>query len=336
MPEPYSERPAEWGADLADSLPLSLALLADCTGEQGALTSDAESTTAWRLHRQFAETVLCPLDAASPLALEWYEVQSWLDEQTLGELGLFTSCIRRIRDFEQLLKAALDEKNTTRPRHVSPAMWSQWDIETVVSLCMVAGQPGPEILGRFADHLLDLKFKLYCLLEVDLPIYTDAINKWGLEADDVKSTPQGFAVRLSEEVTLILKSRAVWESVMNAVYWLESGRDIPSVSETDDLGITFKSKTGKFFPWVADQAQWSSLGTFKPLVDNIDLLRMSEVHRFSRVRANFTKQTLEPIERCVELLNRILTYVFDHLVAVIALRRTVSYDAESKTSMTLS
>jgi len=214
-------------------------------------------------------------------------------------------------------------------------MWGHRDIETLISLCVVAGNPQPHLLRRFVDHLLDLKFKLYCLLEVDVPAYAAAIRGWGLQADDVSATPQGFVARLSEEVTLVVKSRAVWESVMNAVYWYATGRTAPTVKVTDEWGVTFKSKTARFFPWVQNYKAWESLATFEPLVDALEQLRTPEIHLLSRVRADFTQLQLRPIDPCAELLNRVLRYVFDHLVGVIALRREPSYDAAAGTGMSM-
>ena len=324
-----------WGGSLAESRPLALALLASCLGEEDTPDDRWELATSWRLHEQFAAELICPLDAATPLSLEWYTVQSWIDQHTLGGPGPLVSCIRRIREFEGLLRAALAEDDPSRRRHVTPGLWGRWDIETLVSLCAAAREPQPELLRRFADHLLDLKFKLYCLLEVDVPAYAAAIRTWGFQADDVASTPQGFAARLSEEVTLIIKSRAVWESVMDAVYWYATGRQTPMVAMTDASGEKFKSKTARFFPWVIGQPEWAALSTFKPLVDDLDQLRTPEVHKLSRVRADFTNLVLRPIDQCVELLRRVLGYVFDHIAAVIALRRVPSYDASAGSGITM-
>lgn len=282
------------------------------------------------------QELICPLDAAAPLSLDWYTVQSWIDQHTLGRPGTLASCIRRVREFEGLLRAALAEGDPSRRRHVTPDLWGRWDIETLVSLCAAARDPRPELPRRFADHLLDLKFKLYCLLEVDVPAYAAAIRTWGFQADDVASTPQGFAARLSEEVTLIIKSRAVWESVMNAVYWYATGRQTPTVTVTEAGGEKFKSKTAMFFRWVIGQPEWASLSTFKPLVDDLEHLRTPEVHKLSRVRADFTNLVLRPIDRCIELLRSVLRYVFDHIAAVIALRRGASYDASARSGITMS
>jgi hypothetical protein len=335
VPFPYRGQPAAWGRSRAGSLPLALALLADCLGEDATADDSWEDTASWRLHEQFAGDIIWPLDAAAPLALEWYAVQSWIDQHTLGEPGPLTGCITRIRDFEALLRAALAEDDLSRPRHVDPGLWGQWDIEMLVSLCAARRDPPSGTLRPFADHLLDLKFKLYCLLEVDLPAYAAAIRRWGLEPGDVTATPQGFAARLSEEVTLIIKSRAVWESVMNAVCWYATGRQARTVKAVAASGASFASKTGKFFPWVAAQPQWASLATFEPLVTALDQLRTPEVHNLSRVRADFTRLVLRPVGQCVELLQRVLRYVFDHLTTVIALGRAPCYDASAGNSVTM-
>ena len=107
-------------------------------------------------------------------------MQAWIDQHTLGEPGPLTGCITRIRDFEALMRAALAEDDPSRPRH-DPGLWAQWDLEMLVSLCAARCDPPPGTLRPFADHLLDLKFKLYCLLEVDLPAYAAAIRQWGLK-----------------------------------------------------------------------------------------------------------------------------------------------------------
>ena len=335
MPFPYRGQAVAWGGSRPAALPLALALLAACLGEDATADDCWGCTTSWRLHEQFAEDVIAPQDAATPLELDWHAVQSWIDQHTLGKPGPLADCITRIRGFEALLRAALAQDDPSRSRHIDPGVWGEWDIEGLVSLCAARRDLPPGTLRPFADHLLDLKFKLYCLLEVDVPAYAAAIRGWGLEPSDVAATPQGFAARLSEEVTLIIKSRAVWESVMNAVCWYATGRRARTVKQTAASGASFASKTGKFFPWVATQPQWASLATFEPLVTALDNLRTPEVHDLSRARADFTGLVLRPIGQCVELLQCVLRYVFAHITAVIALGRAPRYDAPAGTGVTM-
>lgn len=56
------------GPEPGRSLPL--ALLAACLGEEATEDDRWEATTSWRLHEQFAEDIIRPLNAAAPLALE--------------------------------------------------------------------------------------------------------------------------------------------------------------------------------------------------------------------------------------------------------------------------
>jgi hypothetical protein len=119
-PFPYRGQAVTWGGSRAGSLPLALAVLAACLGEDATADDCWAATTSWRLHEQFAEDIIRPMDAVAPLELEWYTVQSWIDQHTLGEPGPLTGCIRRIRGFEVLLRAALAEDDLARPRHVTP------------------------------------------------------------------------------------------------------------------------------------------------------------------------------------------------------------------------
>lgn len=50
--------------------------LAACLGKEATADDRWTDTTSWRLHEQFAEDLIRPLDAAVPLALEWDTAQS--------------------------------------------------------------------------------------------------------------------------------------------------------------------------------------------------------------------------------------------------------------------
>lgn len=341
IPDMYASRPFKWGGSLGDAEPLAVALLTDClrfaeTGLDGPVSEgDSGQDLISRLHQQFAEEFICPTDPDSPFSIGWLEVLEWLDGHIYGQPGTLTVFFKRIRDFESLLLAAFDDGGDLRKHRVSRGIWDTWNIEAFAELCLINGQLSGKRLQRFVDHFLDLKFKLYMLAEVDVPTYASAKEMWGLDRDHPGNTPHGFTAQLSEEVTLIVKSRAIWESIMNLVYWYVTGKEIPGVQAVDEDGVSYKSKQKKFFPWVVEQPLWTSLGTFEPLVSKLDQLRTSEVHRFSRVRSNFTQMTLEPIEQCVELVNTVLTYVLDQFVAAIALRSSAIYDVAKKTQITL-
>ena len=342
VPDSVSGRFMSWGGTVDEALPLALALLTDsmrlaARAEAASTGPAAESVddTAMRLQRKFADEVLCPIYPQMPLRLPWYDVQAWIDEHAPLESGEAMKCIRRIREFENLLGAALNKSDTSRARRVPPELWEHWNIEGLAETCIASGNLQGRHLRQFFDHLMDLKFKLYCLVEVDIPAYADAVEKAGLDENNPGATPQGLATRLSEEVTLIVKSRAVWESVMNVAYRHATGRELTDIAAIDEQGEKFRSKAKRFFPAIAEYELWAPLGTFEPVVERLNNLRTPEIHYLSRVRANFTNAVLQPIDQCVELVNLVLTYVFDHFIAAIAVRSPISYDVVARTPISL-
>jgi hypothetical protein len=341
IPDRYSAAHFKWGCSSEEAEPLAAVLLADClrlahTGsDHPAAEKYSGQDLVVRLQNKFAEEFVCAANLNTKFSIDWLEVLAWLDDQIHGEVGPLEGYFRRIRDFESILRAAFDDGGDSRSHRIARDIWDVWNIDAFAELCLSSGQLSGRRLQRFINHFLDLKFKLYMLAEVDVPTYAKAKEMWGLDRSRPGDTPHGFATQLSEEVTLIVKSRAIWESIMNLVYWYATGKEIPGVRVVDEDGVSYKSKQKKFFPWVAKQPLWSSLGTFEPLVSRLDQLRTSEVHKFSRVRSNFTQTTLEPIDQCTELVNTVLTYILDQFVAAIALRCFARYDVTNGTSITL-
>jgi hypothetical protein len=341
IPDEYASRPFQWGGSITDAEPLAVAILADCLRISEVDSPEASSgggssrDLVSSLRQKFAEEFICTADPDEVFSVDWLEVLAWMDVQVHGELGAVAALFTRIRNFDNLLRAAFEDGGSSRVHRVSREIWEAWNVEAFAQLCLVNSKLTGKQLRRFIDHFIDLKFKLYMLAEVDVPTYASAKQKWGLDRDHPDATPHGFAKQLSEEVTLIVKSRAIWESIMNLVYWYATGAELSGVQAVDEDGVSYKSKQKKFFPWVAEQPLWASLATFEPLVGKLDQLRASEIHRFSRVRSNFTQMTLDPIDQCVELVNTVLTYILDQFVAAIALRYSATYDASQKTPITL-
>jgi len=297
IPEAYEGQSFKWGGTLAESLPLAHAILSSCISTAYGY-EDGQAGSA--LSAEFAENVICALNPQHSLSIEWFEVQSWIDARLNKDKRCIAGSLYRTRELERLLRAALNERSNESSFHsVSPAIWARWNLEGLLSTCHIKQLVEGTHFFRFADHLMDLKFKLYCLLEVDIPLYADGIQKWHLNPDDLESTPQGFACRLSQEVTIIVKSRAIWQSVMSIVY-AYAGVTEPNPKTVEGLdGDQHKSEKEAFFSWVAGVPIWSSLETFRPIVQALDDLRTPEIHKLSRTRGDFTKQVLAPIDRCL-------------------------------------
>jgi hypothetical protein len=347
IPETYIAKPFRWGSGLGEAEPLAAVLLTDCLNlaktSHGSPVSAGESIKdlVSRLHQKFAEEFICPADPKAAFSIDWLKILTWLDDQISDEElpdeqpRRLAGCFERIRDFDNLLLTAFDDGGDLRKHRVSREIWESWNIETFAELCLATGQLNGKRLQYVIDHFLDLKLKLYMLAEVDVPTYASAKEVWGLNRDRPGDTPHGFTTQLSEEVTLIVKSRAIWESIMDLVSRYVDGRETRKTKVVDEYGESYSSKKTKFFPWVAQQPLWTSLATFEPLVAKLDKLRTSEMHKYSRVRTDFTRMTLQPIEQCVELVNAVLTYVLDQFVAAIALRCSSTYDVVEKSQITL-
>jgi hypothetical protein len=331
MPEPYKEVQFTWGTDARGTRAAALAILASALNEESSQAID--QTRSWELHERFAVEVLARLDPAAPLLLDWLTVQEWADQILNGEPGELVRCIHRVREMERLLRVALDREATTRTRIVDPNLWAVWDIESCLNTCIARERYPMDRLPRFADHLLDIKFKLYCLLEVDMPLYGREIERTGVEVNRPNDTPQGFLTRLSADVTLTVKSRAIWESVMNAVYEAENDKALGSTKVVDESGVPFRSRTTRFFPWAREHPRWFALASFEPLVSELEEWRTPELHSLSRARAAFTRGEMKDIKPLLRLLNAVLHFVWDHLVTVVALDRAPEYDVTTQDGM---
>jgi hypothetical protein len=341
IPDMYASRSFKWGDSPADAEPLAAALLTDClnlaaAGPGGPFSAgESREDLVSRLQQKFAEEFICPADPDATFSIDWLEVLAWLDVQLHGEEpGVRAGFFQGIRDFDNLLLAAFDDGGDRRKHRVSREIWESWNISAFAELCLVSRQLSGDRLRRVVDHFLDLKLKLYMLAEVDVPAYASAKEMWGLNRDSPGDTPHGFTTQLSEEVTVIVKSRAIWESIMDLVSRYVDGRETPKAKVVDEDGESYSSKKNRFFPWVVKQPLWTSLATFEPLVVKLDQLRTAETHKLSRVRSDFTRMTLRPIEPCVDLVNAVLTYVLDQFVAAIALRCSSTYNVTEKTKIT--
>ncbi len=145
-------------------------------------------------------------------------------------------------------------------------------------------------LEKLAYILMDIKLQLY-LIEVDLGADNDLMYKIRGEPDSVEKEAHTQFIHLSFDQSLILKSRILWERVMNFVYYLETGKE---------LAIK-KGKKAKFFNFIND-TRWEYLEDFKEYVEWFDnRWRTPEAHKGSKLRARLLSGTMDNDE-----VNRIL------------------------------
>ena len=213
----------------------------------------------------------------------------------------------RIRQFERELAKA----STGLPSG-SGNPTAGWDIEDMALAFLSRRRYPPARVGKFASDLMDLKFKVFCITCVDLPAYSAQLRTVG-----VKSA-HGRLLALSFDATVAFKCRALWETAMNLIYHLETGKD------AEDLG---KKKSAKWWEWVRTQRRWRGLVRFHRLVERHDaMLRTPEAHKSSRLRAIFAanRSPLRHRTLAQQLLNQSIA-VWDHLSFVVSLNKGVTY-----------
>jgi hypothetical protein len=330
----YEGTPFSWGSSTRGERALALAVLVNCLGEEDRLAAGSPTVSA-ALHHDFADEVVGRLAASEPFDLPWVDVMRWLDlHLNRGEPGVLTRLSVVVPRFEAALLKALDLRvGDERRRYMDPGLWSEWNLDEFFHTAIAKRTFRIENLPRLIGCLMDVKFKLYCLLEVDLPAYAVATDYYGINEADPAASPHGLAIRLSSEATIIVKVRSIWESVMNAVFAAEGVRRPPSEKAIDPDGFTYRSKSKAFFKFVADRPQWSGLASFQTLIADLDNDRTPEVHLLSQLRGDFVAGQYRPLLRTLNPLNGMLHYVWDHLAALVFFDVGPIYDVTTGAGM---
>jgi hypothetical protein len=334
VPPQYQGSQFTWGSGSSGGQALALAVLANCLGEDHCL-AEGLPTMAAALHDRFATDVVAHCDPAEPLNLQWDQVLRWLDQHLNGgKPGALIRLCEGVDRFEGVISQALGRgPYDERRRYVDPDLWSRWNLSDFLHTAIAKRTFPLENLPRVMGSLMDVKFKLYCLFEVDLPTYAIAIEHYGLNETDTAATPHGLAIRLSSEATMIVKVRSIWESVMNAVFAAEGLKRPPNIKAVDPNGFSFGSKSRAFFKYVAARPQWSGLAGFRPLVESLEDDRTPEVHLLSQLRGDFVEGEYRPLRRILDPLNSMLFYVWDHLSAVVFFDVGPTYDVAAGTGV---
>jgi hypothetical protein len=174
----------------------------------------------------------------------------------------------RIDAFEDVIQAALRDKYAASPELITGILgelrsggWKPSAFEAA----FLKGEVYPQerLLGCLYK-IVDVKLQLYFLLEVDLPLYNSQVFDLGFKKDNANSTPHLFLRHLSIDQTIIVKSRILWERVMNFIYFLETGEDLERKVSGN------KSKRTLFFKFVESTQRWSFLRPYAAELDYFD------------------------------------------------------------------
>ncbi|MGD0353095.1 MAG: hypothetical protein ABSB38_06330 [Dehalococcoidia bacterium] len=167
-----------------------------------------------------------------------------------------------------------------------------------------------ERLPKLIAQLFDIKIQLFCIMELDIGLYNHLIYDLGFDKNSIDKCPYIALRKISLDQTMIVKSRILWERIMNFIYCLETGKD---------LGDR-KSKKTHFFQFI-ENTKWAYLEDYKQYIYRFDdKLRTSEVHEGSMLRKYFQQEllgTAHELERINGLVNIVMNAIWINLLSII-------------------
>jgi len=211
--------------------------------------------------------------------------------------------------FEKKLLDALNYKYRNEQMFIKEKMLSvhfvtTFNIEKMLDLYRKSKYP-QDRLEKYVYMLMDIKLQMY-LIETDLGADNTLMQIITPEKENDGKKAQIELIHLSFNQSLIFKSRALWERVMNLVYYLEKGKEINA-----------KSKKTKFFSFINNEEdesaiKWKFLSDYEDYVKWFDdAWRTPEAHGGSTLRASFsgTEMSNDDVNKILGL-NDIVANVF--------------------------
>jgi len=219
-----------------------------------------------------------------------------------------------IDEFEQRLLDALKFKYRGQPDgwiasriEISPV--TKIDIGKFRELYLAQNVYPVERLEKLVYLLMDVKIQLFYLVELDLGLYNYLIADQGFTPNNINKYPYVVLRKLSLDQNLIVKSRILWERVMNFIYFLETGKD---------LEVKNSSKKSRFFKFATTSDKWAFLEDYKSFIDWFDdSLRTPEVHKGSVLRRHFMTDTNVPDDKIAGLLNIVMNVFWPSLIEIL-------------------
>jgi hypothetical protein len=223
---------------------------------------------------------------------------------------------KTIRDFEEKLSEAVREKYREQNGDLSPQNQElflrsnsvlRFDILAFYEAYTQSDRP-QEYIGKLVHALFDIKLQMFYIGEVDMGLYNTVLYSRGYNPDN--PTPYASIKKLSLDQNVIVKSRILWERMINFASIYISGEEVKVSSG--------KSKKGKFAklvegtPWAFLKDYWKTLEWF----DNT--LRTPEVHSGSVLRKNLIHMDKEFDNSMLVLYNIAINLFYPNIMAITA------------------
>ncbi len=216
-----------------------------------------------------------------------------------------------IDEFEKGLREALQYKYRNEPQIVRESLVREsfvrvWNIDEFYALYLEKGIYPQERVNKLIYQLFDIKIEIFYIMELDVGLYNHLVYGAGFDKNKIDNLPYIILRKLSLDQTLIVKSRILWERVMNFIYYLETGKDLEG-----------RSKKTRFFRLIKN-TKWSYLERYKDYIEWFDdKLRTPEVHKGSFLRRLFQTGVTRYDQEMLKLLNIVSNAVWKNLLQII-------------------
>ena len=216
-----------------------------------------------------------------------------------------------INQFENKLLEALEFKYKSQPQQIKTSLIETsfvkgMNIKKFYELYLEKGVYPQERIEKLIYQLFDIKIEMFYIIELDIGLYNHLIYNIGFDNSNIDEFPYIALRKLSLDQTLIVKSRILWERVMNFIYYLETGKDLAR-----------KSKKTYFFNFIKS-TKWSYLEVYKNYIEWFDKrLRAPEVHKDSTLRKGFLTGSTPPPEKMLGVTNIVLNSIWTNLLQII-------------------
>ena len=223
-----------------------------------------------------------------------------------------------INKFENKLLEALEFKYKSLPEQIRASLIETsfvkvMDIGKFYDLYLGKSVYPQERIKRLIYQLFDIKVEMFYILELDIGLYNHLIYNIGFDNSNIDEFPYIALRKLSLDQTLIIKSRILWERVMNFIYYLETGEDLDKTIR----GSKKKSKKTHFFDFIKN-TKWSYLEEYKNYIEWFDnKLRTPEVHKGSILRKYFQIGLAAPDRKTLGLINIVNNSIWTNLLEII-------------------
>lgn len=214
-----------------------------------------------------------------------------------------------IDDFNNRLLSAYSEKYNNQHEIIDTMMRVDGiDIFEFLEIYISSSYYNEDIIERLIYTLMDIKLQMFFIFEVEIGQYNSRVIDRVETFEAITAHDFVYLTKLNIDQNLILKTRILFERIMNFVYMLENGKLLEG-----------KSKKGKFENFLNDNKKWCFLlETIEKLRVFDDVFRTPEVHKFSSLRRMFmSKEDDKSEEFCFDLINSFQNSIYPNILMII-------------------